>query len=79
MPLLRAVDLSVITYSLEGGISGTCGKLRKELRVLGLLWIGCGLTSRVVEAKEAHGSFTVDMEERTEGWLAMRVKHASMD
>lgn len=56
-------------------------KLRRKLSILGLLWFGHKinfLTSKVIEAKEAHGSFTVNMEESTEGCLAMRTKHADM-
>lgn len=81
MPLHKADDLSVTTYNLEGGISGTCGKLRKELSILGLLWFGHKinfLTSKEIEAKEVHGSFPVNMEDSTEGCLAMRIKHASI-
>lgn len=81
MPLHRTDDLSVTTYNLEGGMSGTCGKLRKELSILGPLWFGHKinfLTSREIEAKEAYGSFPVNMEDSTEWCLGMRIKHASM-
>lgn len=65
MPLLRAVELSTTKFSLEGGILGSCGKLRKKLSILGLLWFRhkiIFLTSRVIEAKESHGSFTVNKQ-----------------